>query len=339
MVEEWPGGAILSVAPAALPALARDLTSAEASLARALSGLTAALAPSVLRLPFKGGDLRLDPADGALAMGVLNVTPDSFSDGGRHAGVKEAVAHGVRLASQGASIVDVGGESTRPGAAPVPLDEELSRVIPVVRELRGALPAGVPISIDTMKAEVARQAALAGAEIINDVSGLTADPAMRETAASLGAYVILNHMRGVPGTMQDSPAYRDAVPEVIEDLGALADAALRAGIDPGRIWIDPGIGFGKRLQDNLEILRNMTSFASLGWPVVVGVSRKSFLAALVDDTGAPDTPRADATLAAEALAALGGARILRTHDPARARRAARVAAAVGSHARGAASPR
>ncbi len=339
MVEEWPEGAVISADAGSLATLSRDLPAAHAPVARALSGLVAALAHPVLRLPFKGGELRLDPAAGALVMGVLNVTPDSFSDGGRHAGVQEAVEHGVRLASEGASLVDVGGESARPGAAPVSLDEELSRVIPVVADLRAALPAGVPISIDTMKAEVACQAVAAGAEIINDVSGLSADPAMRETAASLGAYVIVNHMRGVPRNMQESPSYRDVVPEVIEDLSVLVDAALRAGIDAGRIWIDPGIGFGKRHQDNLAILRHMPSFVSLGRPVVVGVSRKSFLAALVDDTGPADPPRADATLAAEVCAMLGGAHVIRTHEPARARRAARVAAAIGSPAPQAPSPR
>jgi dihydropteroate synthase len=261
-------------------------------------------------------------------MGVLNVTPDSFSDGGQHASVEAAVLHGLRLAEEGAAIVDVGGESSRPGAQPVPLEEELSRVIPVVRRLRAALSPAVVISIDTMKAEVARQAVQAGAEMINDVSGLAADPDMPGTAGALGAHVVLNHMRGNPRTMQESPVYRHVIPEVIADLTLRAAAAVKAGVASEKILIDPGVGFGKRVSDNLAILRHLPAFTSLGRPLVVGLSRKSFLSQVAPDAGPSSPGRADSTLAAEVCAMLGGAHIIRTHDAARAARAARIAASV-----------
>jgi dihydropteroate synthase len=326
--DDWSEGVMLSGDTIALASLARDLSLTYASVGRALGDLLASLSTRVRRLHFKGGDLVLDPAAGAVVMGVLNVTPDSFSDGGRHGGVEAAVLHGLRLAEDGALIVDVGGESSRPGAEPVPLQEELSRVIPVVRRLRAALPAHIVISIDTMKAEVARQAVQAGAEIINDVSGLAADPAMPGTAAALGAHVVLNHMRGTPRTMQESPAYRHVIPEVIADLTLRVAAALRAGVSSGRILLDPGVGFGKRGTDNLAILRHVPAFVSLGRPVVIGLSRKSFLSTLAPDEGAASQGRADSTLAAEVCAMQGGAHIIRTHDAARAARAARIAAAV-----------
>jgi len=203
-------------------------------------------------------------------------------------------------------------------------------VLPVIRQLRASLHAGVPISVDTMKAEVARQAVRAGAEIINDVSGLSADPAMRGTAAALGAYVIVNHKRGTPRTMQQAPAYRHVIPEVVADLYRLLEAAVQAGVGSDRILLDPGIGFGKRTQDNLAILRHIPAFVSLGRPLVVGLSRKSFLGSLVEDEGPSSEPRGDATLAAEACAMLAGAHIIRTHDVARAMRAARIAGAIAS---------
>jgi len=326
--EEWSEGVMLSGDTVSLSTLARDLSRTYASVARAVSDVLASLSSRPHRLHFKGGDLVLDRAAGALVMGVVNVTPDSFSDGGRFATPEAAVEHGLRLAADGAAIVDVGGESTRPGATPVPASEEAARVVPVVRKLRAALPPGVVISIDTMKASVAREAVLAGAEIVNDVSGLSADPAMRQTVAALGVHAILNHMRGTPRTMQQTPAYHHVIPEVIADLVHLADAALRAGIASERILIDPGVGFGKRVSDNLAILRHLSAFVSLGRPVVVGVSRKSFLSALSDDEGPASAGRADSTLAMEACAVIGGAHILRTHEVARAARAARIAAAV-----------
>ena len=276
------------------------------------------------RLVFATGELLMGGSAGAALMGILNVTPDSFSDGGRHLDPEAAVAHGLRLAQDGASIIDVGGESTRPGAEPVPAGEELERTIPVIRRLRSALPGSVRISIDTMKAEVARAAVAAGAEIINDVSGLSADPAMRSTAADLGVHVIINHMRGEPRTMQSNPSYRHVVAEILAELDALAVAAMEAGTPAEKIVVDPGIGFGKRPADNLAILRHLPSFVSAGRPVAIGVSRKSFLGALSGDDGPASPARADATLAAETWAALGGAHIIRTHDPARAMHAVRL---------------
>ncbi|HKY32661.1 MAG TPA: dihydropteroate synthase [Candidatus Polarisedimenticolia bacterium] len=329
--EDWSEGLVISADTVSLSSLARDISISYASVGRALSELLAALAQRTRRLHFRSGDLVLDRGAGGVLMGVLNVTPDSFADGGRHEGVEGSVEHGLRLAADGAAIVDVGGESTRPGAAPVSVEEELARTIPVVKKLRDALPAAVIVSIDTMKSEVARAAVDAGAELINDVSGLSADPAMRAAAASLGVHVVLNHMRGTPRTMQNAPSYRHVIPEVIADLSEAAEAARQEGIDPEKILIDPGIGFGKRLADNLAILRHLAAFASLGRPVVVGISRKSFLGKLVPDEGADSVPRGDATLAAEACAMLAGAHIVRTHDPARAARAGRVAGAISGY--------
>ncbi len=328
--EDWCEGVVLSADTVSLSTLARDLMMTYASVGRAITDLLTSIAQRSRRLHFKGGDLVLDRARGSLVMGVLNVTPDSFSDGGRFDSVRQAVEAGVRLARDGAAIVDVGGESTRPGATPVPEREELDRVLPVIRQLRASLSAEIPLSVDTMKAEVARQAVRAGAEIINDVSGLSADPAMRETAAALGVYVIVNHKRGTPRTMQQAPTYRHVIPEVIADLYRLMDAAVQAGIGPDRILLDPGIGFGKRMQDNLAILRHIPAFVSLGRPIVMGLSRKSFLGSLMEDEGPSSEPRADATLAAEACAMLSGAHIIRTHDAARTARAARVASAIAT---------
>ena len=277
-----------------------------------------------LRLRFETGELLVGGSAGAALMGILNVTPDSFSDGGRHATPESAVEHGRRLARDGACIIDVGGESTRPGAEPVAADVELERTIPVIETLRSILPGSVRISIDTMKAEVARAACGVGAEIINDVSGLSADPAMRATAAELGVHVIINHMRGEPRTMQSNPSYRHLIPEILAELAALAGAAVEAGTPEEKIIIDPGIGFGKRPAQNLEILRHLPSFVSAGRPVAIGVSRKSFLGALGGDEGPASPGRADATLAAETWAALGGAHIIRTHEPARAMHAVRL---------------
>jgi dihydropteroate synthase len=337
--EEWSEGVMLSGDTVSLSTLARELSLTYASVGRAVSDALASLSPHPHRLHFARGDLVLDRSAGTLVMGVVNVTPDSFSDGGRFASPEAAVEQGLRLAADGAAIVDVGGESTRPGAEPVSATEEAARVVPVVRMLRASLAPGVVISIDTMKAHVAREAVRAGAEIVNDVSGLSADPAMRQTVAELGVHAILNHMRGMPRTMQQAPAYRHVIPEVIADLALLSDAARRAGIAPEKLLIDPGIGFGKRVSDNLAILRHIPAFVSLGRPVVIGVSRKSFLGTLSDDEG-PDSPaRADSTLAAEVCAMLGGAHIVRTHDAARAAHAVRISAAVARAPRVEESPR
>ncbi|MFO0950363.1 MAG: dihydropteroate synthase [Isosphaeraceae bacterium] len=242
-------------------------------------------------------------------MGVVNVTPDSFSDGGRHPGVAEALAHARHLVEEGADILDVGGESTRPNAEPVPLDEELRRVVPVVEAVSGATDR--PISVDTMKAEVARRALAAGASILNDVSALTADPEMLRVAADSGAGVVLMHMPGNPRTMNLDPRYEDVVTEVYDYLARRAEAAERGGVERSRIAIDPGIGFGKLTEHNLLILRNLRRFATLGCVLLIGTSRKGFLGKI---TGRPVEQRATASVISALSAAVQGAQVVRVHD-------------------------
>jgi dihydropteroate synthase len=258
-----------------------------------------------------------------LVMGILNVTPDSFSDGGRHFGGRAAVERALQMAREGAAIVDIGAESTRPGAKPVPLVEELRRLMPVLEEVVGTFrSAGGDrplVSVDTRKAEVARRAARAGADLINDVSGLTFDPAMAAVAADSGLPLVIQHTQGTPLTMQKAPRYTHLLPEIAAFLRAQIDRAVRAGVREDRILIDPGIGFGKRRRDNLAILRHLQVLASLGRPILIGASRKSFLQGPSDD---PPDRRLASSLAAEALAILGGADIIRAHD---VREAARVA--------------
>jgi dihydropteroate synthase len=239
-------------------------------------------------------------------MGVVNATPDSFSDGGATLDPERAEAAARRMAAEGAAIVDLGGESTRPGAAPVDEATEVRRVAPVLERLRGEM----PLSIDTRRAAVARAALDLGAVLVNDVSaGL--DPGMIPLVAARGAGIVLMHMRGDPATMQAAPAYDDVVWEVEAFLLRRAEEAARAGVPRDRILIDPGIGFGKRLPHNLSLLAALPRLASHGWPVVVGVSRKSFLGEL---TGRAAGERRDGTTAAVALAAFHGAAIMRVHD-------------------------
>jgi dihydropteroate synthase len=262
-------------------------------------------------------------------MGILNVTPDSFSDGGRYLEPSRAVERALQMAREGADLIDIGGESTRPGAGPVPLAEELRRVMPVldavtlaVRALTGRRPL---ISVDTRKAEVARRAAAAGADLINDISGMTHDPAMAAAVAESGLPVVLQHIRGTPGTMQKSPRYRHLMPEIAAFLRAQIEKAVRAGVREDKIVIDPGIGFGKRRRDNLAILRNLEVLTSLGRPILVGASRKSFLK---EANALPAAERLEASLAAEALAIAGGADIIRVHDVREASRVASLCDAV-----------
>ena len=253
-----------------------------------------------------------------LVMGVLNVTPDSFSDGGLLETSEAAIRAGEAMAAAGAAIVDVGGESTRPGAAAVDADTERARVLPVVDGLKGQ-----PVSIDTRHAAVARAALDAGASVINDVSA-GADPEMFPLAAERGAGLVLMHMRGEPETMQDDPRYEDVVGEVEAFLLGRAEAAEAAGVRRERILIDPGIGFGKSLRHSLELLDSLPRLARHGFPVLVGVSRKRFLGAI---TGREVANRSAATTAAVALAADRGAAVVRVHDVAEALDAVRVAAA------------
>lgn len=267
------------------------------------------------------GDRDLDLAE-PLVMGVLNVTPDSFSDAGRYADAAAAIRHGHELAAEGAAIIDVGGESTRPGARPVPPEEQLRRVIPVVRAL--ARETRAVISVDTSEPEVMRRAVEAGAGFINDIRALTR-PGALEAAAAGGAAVCLMHMQGDPQTMQRNPEYGDVVNEVKAMLAARVQACVAAGIDRGRLCIDPGFGFGKAQAHNLELLRRLPEFAELDLPLLVGLSRKSLLQALTDRAA---DARLAGSVALAALAVMQGATIVRAHDVAATRDALRVAAAV-----------
>ena len=258
-------------------------------------------------------------------MGVVNVTPDSFSDGGLYLDVDAAVAHGRELAAEGAAILDVGGESTRPGAAEVPEDEEIERVVPVVERLAQADGPDVPrVSIDTRKARVAERALQAGARIVNDVSAFRHAPEIAGMVVSAGATCCLMHMLGEPRTMQEDPRYDDVVSDVkafLEDRLAFATAE---GVPEERIWLDPGIGFGKTIDHNLELLRRLDEIVAIGRPVVIGTSRKSFIGRL---TGRDERDRAAGTLATNVIAWERGARIFRVHDVATAVDGLKVAAA------------
>jgi dihydropteroate synthase len=256
-------------------------------------------------------------------MGVLNVTPDSFSDGGRYLDPEAALARAGTLLAEGADLVDVGGESTRPGAAPVPAEEEIRRVVPVIERLRARFP-GAPISIDTTKPEVARAALRAGADLVNDVQALGA-PGMAELVAGSGAAAVLVHMRGTPADMRSRARYGDVVAEVAAELREAMRRALAAGVPEDRILLDPGIGFAKTAEQSLAVLAGLARLRELGRPLLVGPSRKSFIG---DVTGAPAADRLPGTLAAVAACVLAGAEFLRVHDVAAARQAARVASAI-----------
>ncbi|MDX6633258.1 MAG: dihydropteroate synthase [Solirubrobacterales bacterium] len=255
-------------------------------------------------------------------MGVVNVTPDSFSDGGLFLDPVAAVRHGRELVAQGADVLDIGGESTRPGAAAVGAEEEIARVLPVIEGL-GDLSA--PISIDTSKLEVARAALDAGATIVNDVTALRESPGIAALCAERDAELVLMHMQGTPRTMQESPAYDDVVDDVRAFLEQRLALAVAEGVAEQRIWLDPGIGFGKTLEHNLELLRRLDELTSIGPPLVVGTSRKSFLGKL---TGAPVDERLGGTIATSVLALRAGARMLRIHDVREVSEALRVAEAI-----------
>lgn len=255
-------------------------------------------------------------------MGVVNVTPDSFSDGGLYLDPGAAIGHGEELVADGAAILDVGGESTRPGAAAVAVEEELRRVVPVVA---GLAPLGVEISVDTSKAPVAEAAIDAGATIVNDVTALRGDPEMAGLVADRGAGVVLMHMAGDPRTMQVNPEYGDVVAEVHDFLAERLAAAVAAGIAEERIWLDPGIGFGKTDQHNFELLRGLGRLADLGRPILVGTSRKSFIGRT---DGSATDDRLGGTIATSILAAAAGASVLRVHDVRELAEALTVASAV-----------
>lgn len=251
----------------------------------------------------------LDLSGPPLLMGIVNVTPDSFSDGGQYVEVGAAVDHALRLVDDGAAILDIGGESTRPYAEPVDAEEELRRVLPVIERL--AAQTTTPISIDTSKASVARAALDAGAQIINDVTGLEGDPLMLGLAVSAGAGVCAMHMRGTPQTMQDQPEYEDVVAEILAYLRQRRDRLREAGVDPARICLDPGIGFGKTHEHNLELMRGAERYHELGCPLLVGHSRKGFLGKLLGDKQADRTA---ASVGAALALAQRGVQVIRVHD-------------------------
>lgn len=259
-------------------------------------------------LTWRVGERELVCAERTLVMGILNVTPDSFSDGGRFFDPDGAVRHGVRMVDEGGDIVDVGGESTRPGSDAVSAEEELERVLPVIKGLAAELE--IPISIDTRKPDVAAAALEAGATIVNDVSAGT-DPEMFHVVCDAEAGMVLMHMKGEPKTMQETPHYDDVVAEVKEFLRQRLEAAAFAGIEPDRLCVDPGIGFGKSLQHNLAIMRHIATFLDLGRPLLVGPSRKSFIGKLLDVSA---DERVEGTAGAVAWLVAQGAHIVRVHD-------------------------
>ncbi|MGC3998524.1 MAG: dihydropteroate synthase [Anaeromyxobacter sp.] len=276
---------------------------------------------------------RLFEGPGPFLMGVVNATPDSFSDGGRFLATEAAADHARRLVEEGADLVDLGGESTRPGSAPVPVEEELRRVVPVVERLR-ATGFTAPISVDTTKPAVARAALAAGADLVNDVSGL-ADLALAEVIADAGAPAVLMHTRGTPAEMAQRAVYGDVVGEVAAELAGVVARAVSAGIPVDRVILDPGIGFAKTPAQSVALLAHLDALRAPGCPLLVGPSRKSFIGAL---TGAPVEDRLPGTLAAVAACVLAGVEVLRVHDVGPARQAARVAAAIRDAATGRGAP-
>jgi len=265
-----------------------------------------------------GGGITLELGRRTLVMGILNVTPDSFSDGGRYMAVDAAVAHAAKMVEAGADILDIGGESTRPGHETVPADEEIRRVIPVIRAVREALP-HVPLSIDTYKAVTARKALEAGAHIINDVWGLTADPEMARTAAEFGCPVVISHNR------RETGGYADIAREVSADLLSSVRMAEGAGVDPYNIWLDPGIGFAKEYEDNLDMMGRLAELVRLGYPVLLGTSRKRFIRHALD---LPVDDVVEGTAATVALGIAQGCQIVRVHDVDRIARTVRMTDAI-----------
>ena len=277
----------------------------------------------IFRLNMRRGTLVLGRK--TLVMGVLNVTPDSFSDGGKYLNVRQAVEHALQMQRDGADIVDIGAESTRPGSAETPVAEELARLLPVLESLRGKLK--IPISVDTQKAAVAEIAIGAGAAMINDVSGLRHDPRLAEVVAHHGVPLVLMHMRGTPRTMQKLPFAKNVMKDVLNGLRNSASIARKAGIAKSKIIVDPGIGFGKSFEQNYKLLAKLEEIARLGYPVLVGTSRKGFLGKTLARNGepAPAEKRIWGTAATVTASILGGAHIVRVHDVAEMAQVALVA--------------
>ncbi len=272
-------------------------------------------------LVFRFGSLQYDLSARTHLMGILNVTPDSFSDGGKFFSAERAIDHALAMVDEGADFIDVGGESTRPGSEPLPLEEELQRVLPVIEKLSGKI--SVPISIDSYKATVADAALSAGAVLVNDISGLTFDEAMAQTIAQHRASVVLMHIKGTPRTMQQNPQYDNVVSEVAMFLENQAQKAQAAGIM--QVIVDPGIGFGKKLEHNLQLMRNLQELEKIGFPLLVGPSRKSFIGTILD---LPAGERLEGTAAAVTTCILNGAHIVRVHDVKEMKRVAKVADAL-----------
>jgi len=266
-------------------------------------------------------DFSLDFSRRTYVMGILNVTPDSFSDGGLFFSEEKAIEHALRLVEDGADIIDIGGESTRPGSEPVPAREEIRRTIPVIRAISKEVK--IPISIDTYKAEVAAAALDAGASMVNDISGLRFDPDMPGVVARYDVPVIIMHIKGTPKDMQVNPVYEALIPEIIDYLRISIRLALKFGISEDRIIIDPGIGFGKTFEHNLEIIKNLKEFTLLEKPVAIGVSRKAFIGRILGDV--PPSERLEGTAAAVAISIFNGANIIRVHDVKEMVKVARVA--------------
>lgn len=261
-------------------------------------------------MKIKWANFTLDFDKKTYIMGILNVTPDSFSDGGVFFNEKKAIEHAFRLVEEGADIIDVGGESTRPGSEPVSVQEEIRRTIPVIEAIASKVK--VPVSIDTYKSEVARHALDAGASIVNDISGLRFDPDMPKVVAEYGVPVVIMHIKGRPKDMQQNPVYEALIPEIMDYLRISIRLAEKFGISREMIIIDPGIGFGKTFEHNLQIIKNLKEFTKLGRPIAIGVSRKAFIGKILGDV--PPSERLEGTAAAVAISIFNGANIVRVHD-------------------------
>jgi dihydropteroate synthase len=272
---------------------------------------------------YRFGTVEYDLSSRTHVMGILNVTPDSFSDGGRYLNIEQAIEHGQKLAEDGADFIDVGGESTRPGSESVSIEEEIRRVIPVIESLAQKI--GVPISIDTYKSDVAEAALQVGATIVNDISAMTFDMNMSSIVAKHRASVVLMHIKGTPKTMQMNPSYKNVTEDVKQFLREQVEKAIKANIK--QIIIDPGIGFGKKFEHNVQLLKELKMFTSLGHPLLVGVSKKSFLGAIMN---LPPSERVEGTAAAVTASILNGANIIRVHDVKEMKRVAMVSDALKS---------
>ncbi|MCL6518474.1 MAG: dihydropteroate synthase [Armatimonadetes bacterium] len=301
-----------------LPEIADEITLAIENYRSPIS-----LMPSPSELPVCLQSFYSTMRERTLIMGILNVTPDSFSDGGLYVDKNAAIERGLEMIDEGADVIDIGGESSRPGAEPVPVEEELARVVPIIQELSKRV--SVPISIDTYKPEVARAALDAGASIINDITGLV-NPLMRALAAERKVPVIIMHMKGNPQTMQDNPVYEDVVSEVMKFLRQRTEQVVEAGLPEEYVIIDPGIGFGKTVEHNLEIIYKLRDFKSLGSPILIGTSRKSFIGKILG--GLPPTGRLEGTAATVAISIANGANIVRVHDVKQMAKVARMTDAI-----------